>query len=309
MYKDTCIEDSAKVKLWLDGTTLPSISPKQQIDLECGITEEEVWKVIARGSPECLQDSLAIPLREAGVKVWGDLINEDTFVSWEDLGARDRKRRIWADIQAKVNALGVTHRVVDVLRKRWYNLRQRSKEKLAARLEQSRHIGGGSSTVPDSTPLEKLVEGTLLPESVTGVADLDSSDQPASRPAPSTTQPTGSGTLTERPDSGDAGQEQQTDGEDSPVNPRKKQRTNIVRPLLPMEDEAEDSNGNLHSENTLPQQESRPQDSQVPQGTARRRHRTTSNFGDRGDESVFAGLELNMLQVQRLQAKNIKALQ
>ncbi|XP_078540121.1 uncharacterized protein LOC144825112 [Lissotriton helveticus] len=220
-----------------------------------------------------------------------------------------RKRSIWAAIQAKVNAVGVTRRSVDVLRKRWYDLRQRSKEKVAARLEQSRPSGGGTSTVPESTPPEELVEGTRVPESVTDVADLDSSEQQTSRPAPATTQPTGSGRVREHPDSGDAGQEPESDGEDSPVNPLKKQRRHIVRPLPPKEEEAEDSNNNLQSEDTRPQQESRPQDSQGLQGTARRRNCTASSFGDQADESVFAGLELNMLQVQRLQAKNIKALQ
>ncbi|XP_078501330.1 uncharacterized protein LOC144755859 isoform X2 [Lissotriton helveticus] len=193
-----------------------------------------------------------------------------------------RKRRISAEIQQKVNAVGVTHRSVDELRKRWYDLSQLSKEKLAARLEQSRHTGGGTSTVSDSTPLEELVEGTLQPEIMMGMADQDSSDQRASGPAPSTTQPTGSGTLNDRPNLGDAGHEEHTDGEDSPVIPQKKQRRNIVRPLPPMECEAENSDENVLFETTQPQQEVRARDHQVPQGTARCRRRTTSNNEDRG---------------------------
>ncbi|XP_078512727.1 uncharacterized protein LOC144772344 isoform X3 [Lissotriton helveticus] len=127
--------------------------------------------------------------------------------------------------------------------------------------------------------------------------------------APSTTQSTGSVTLNDRPNLGDAGHEEHTDGEDSPVIPQKKQRRHIVRPLSLMEGEAEDSDENVYSETTQPQQEVSAQDHQVPQGTARCRRRTTSNNEDRGEESVFAGLEMNMLQVQRLQAKNIKSLQ
>ncbi|XP_078503471.1 uncharacterized protein LOC144762189 [Lissotriton helveticus] len=220
-----------------------------------------------------------------------------------------RKRRIWEDIQHKVNAVGVTPQSAEDLRKCWYDLRQRSKEKLAARLEQSKPTGGGTSSVSDSTPLEELVEGTLQPESVGGVADLDSSDQPVSGKAPSSKQPTGSGPVNEGADSGDAGHEEHTDGEDSPVTTHKKQRRHIVRPLPPMEDEADDSVGNLVNDTTQPQQEVSAPDHQVPQSTARRRRRTTTSDEGRGEDSVFAGLELNMLQVQRLQAKNMKLLQ
>ncbi|XP_078524907.1 uncharacterized protein LOC144797982 [Lissotriton helveticus] len=208
-----------------------------------------------------------------------------------------RKRRIWEEIQHKVNAVGVTPRSVEDLRKRWYNLCLRSKEKLAARLEQSRITGGGTSSVSDCPPLEELVEGTLQPESVGGVADLDSSDQTASGKAPSSTQPSGSGTVVESIESGDAGQDVNTDGEDSPVTTHRPRRRHIVRPLAPIQDDADASGENVTNVDTQPQQEGPATDQHVPRSAARRRQRTPNNVEGRGEDSVFAGLELNMLQI------------
>ncbi|XP_069090716.1 myb-related transcription factor, partner of profilin-like [Pleurodeles waltl] len=91
------------------------------------------------------------------------------------------KKRIWQEIQEKVNSLGVSHRSVDELKKRWYDLRSRTEERVAERLREMRGTGGGPSTIPPPTPLEERVEETLEPESVTGFGELDTSE-----PGPST---------------------------------------------------------------------------------------------------------------------------
>ncbi|XP_078518799.1 uncharacterized protein LOC144783942 [Lissotriton helveticus] len=151
------------------------------------------------------------------------------------------KRRIWEGIQAKVNALGVTHRTVDVLRKRWYDLRQRSKERLAARLEQSQLTGGGTSNVQDSTPLEELVEGTLPHQSVAGVSVLDSSAQPSARPAPASGKATASATETGARGSGEGRHGHDPDGEDSPIIQTQGHSRRNVRPFRIMDDEEEEN--------------------------------------------------------------------
>lgn len=92
-----------------------------------------------------------------------------------------QKRKIWLDVQAKVNAIGVTQRSIGYLRKCWYGMRLRSKDKLATRLAEAKKTGGGTSTVSEYSPLEELVESTLQPESISGVADIDSSDTPNTR--------------------------------------------------------------------------------------------------------------------------------
>lgn len=52
---------------------------------------------------------------------------------------------------------------------------------MAERLKQAGETGGGTSTAPVPTALEQLVESTLLPESVSGIGDADSSARAANR--------------------------------------------------------------------------------------------------------------------------------
>ncbi|XP_069091216.1 uncharacterized protein [Pleurodeles waltl] len=86
------------------------------------------------------------------------------------------KKQLWQDIQDKINSLGVSHRTIDDIKKRWYDLRSRTKERVAERLREMRGTGGGPSSVPPPTPLEERVEETLEQEAVTGFGDLDTSE-------------------------------------------------------------------------------------------------------------------------------------
>ncbi|KAJ1120853.1 hypothetical protein NDU88_009002, partial [Pleurodeles waltl] len=62
------------------------------------------------------------------------------------------------------------------IRKRWYDLRSRTKERVAERLREMRGTGGGPSSVPPPTPLEDRIEQTFEPEAVCGFGDLDTSE-------------------------------------------------------------------------------------------------------------------------------------
>ncbi|XP_069068434.1 myb-related transcription factor, partner of profilin-like [Pleurodeles waltl] len=90
-----------------------------------------------------------------------------------------KKRRLWADIQTKICAVGVAQRSVQEIKKRWYDLRSRAKERVARRLQEARSTGDGPPTETPSTPMEDLVESTLLPEEVSGVTDIDTSGTPS----------------------------------------------------------------------------------------------------------------------------------
>ncbi|XP_078497607.1 myb-related transcription factor, partner of profilin-like [Lissotriton helveticus] len=85
------------------------------------------------------------------------------------------KHKIWLGIQSRVNAEGVTHRTIEDLCKRWYDLRSRAKEGVATRLVEAKKTGGGPQTQTGNTPLEDLVESTLQPDAVVGVTELDTS--------------------------------------------------------------------------------------------------------------------------------------
>ncbi|XP_069077367.1 myb-related transcription factor, partner of profilin-like [Pleurodeles waltl] len=84
------------------------------------------------------------------------------------------KKKIWLQIQDRINAIGVSHCTLDEIKKRWYDLRSRTKERVAQRLREMRGTGGGPSTVPPPTAMEEMVEHTLEPEAVSGMGELDS---------------------------------------------------------------------------------------------------------------------------------------
>ncbi|KAJ1192989.1 hypothetical protein NDU88_002295 [Pleurodeles waltl] len=77
--------------------------------------------------------------------------------------------------------MGVSHRSIEELKKLWYDLRSRTKVRVAERLREMRGTGGGPSTIPPPTPLEERVDETLEPEAVCGMGELDTSE-----PGPST---------------------------------------------------------------------------------------------------------------------------
>ncbi|XP_069059335.1 myb-related transcription factor, partner of profilin-like [Pleurodeles waltl] len=89
------------------------------------------------------------------------------------------KRKLWLEIQTKICTVGVAQRSVEEIRKRWYELRSRAKERVASRLQEARSTGGGPPTQTPSTPMEDMVESTLLPEAVSGVTDIDTSGTPS----------------------------------------------------------------------------------------------------------------------------------
>ncbi|XP_078520410.1 uncharacterized protein LOC144785321 [Lissotriton helveticus] len=90
-------------------------------------------------------------------------------------------RKIWLEIQSKVNAVEVTPRDIDDLKKRWYDLRSITKKKIAELHKEANKTGGGKNRAPPLTELEELVGSTIEPESVCGLGDADSSARAATR--------------------------------------------------------------------------------------------------------------------------------
>ncbi|XP_069089314.1 t-SNARE domain-containing protein 1-like [Pleurodeles waltl] len=92
------------------------------------------------------------------------------------------KNKFWLDIQT--NAIGVSHRTIEEVRKQWYDLRSRTKERVAEQLKEAHGTGGGPSTVPPPTAIESMVETTLEPEAVVGIGGLSSSALRTSKSLP-----------------------------------------------------------------------------------------------------------------------------
>nr|XP_055049588.1 nuclear apoptosis-inducing factor 1-like [Misgurnus anguillicaudatus] len=85
-----------------------------------------------------------------------------------------RKKDIWNCIAKKVNAIGGKSRSADEIKKRWHDLRRRTKEKVAFNKAAVKKTGGGPIEEMPLTPLEELVQMSLTGEQVTGVDGIDS---------------------------------------------------------------------------------------------------------------------------------------
>ncbi|XP_078515298.1 uncharacterized protein LOC144774156 [Lissotriton helveticus] len=120
--------------------------------------------------------------------------------------AESAKRKLWLHIVERVNAVGVTSRSMEDLKKRFYDLRSQTKRKLAELHKQAGVTGGGRNPAPPLTELEELVASTIEPDSVVGLGAVDSSARAKSKGAPSAKQGTSTpGTAAAREESEEAG--------------------------------------------------------------------------------------------------------
>lgn len=85
------------------------------------------------------------------------------------------KKAIWVRIQGMVNAVGITHRTIDEIQKRWYDIRRRTKEKIFTNISESAGTGGGPSQQLPLTNADSHVETTLAKEAGQGLVGIDTS--------------------------------------------------------------------------------------------------------------------------------------
>ncbi|XP_069058957.1 nuclear apoptosis-inducing factor 1-like [Pleurodeles waltl] len=216
------------------------------------------------------------------------------------------KRRLGADIQSKICAIGVAQRSVDEIKKRWCDLRSCAKERVARRLQEARGTGGGPPTETPSTPLEDLVESTLLPEAVTGVTEIDTSGTPSTSQGgsgPAATASASVGKTDTHPAS-----DSNTSGSLTIAPVRRRPRA-LPLPEL-SQDSDEQQEGPISPSPTG--RRSQMQETSCQQTSAP--HRMATNSGAQQHEagegpSFFGGLEAAMLQQQHLQNKRILGLQ
>ncbi|KAE8596589.1 hypothetical protein XENTR_v10016168 [Xenopus tropicalis] len=87
-----------------------------------------------------------------------------------------RKKQIWETIRSKVCAVGVKPRSIIQLKKRWLDIRRRTKDKLG-QLEKIRHkTGGGEENTASLNRFETQVQETIPELLIKGDSTLDSSD-------------------------------------------------------------------------------------------------------------------------------------
>uniref|UniRef100_A0A672YU27 Myb/SANT-like DNA-binding domain-containing protein n=1 Tax=Sphaeramia orbicularis TaxID=375764 RepID=A0A672YU27_9TELE len=85
-----------------------------------------------------------------------------------------QRTAIWEKICQKVNAVGRTVRTVDEVKRRYQDIRRRTKEKLAYNRLSANHTGEGQ--VDPLTRIEEKVQVTFSDEQVAGIAEYDTLD-------------------------------------------------------------------------------------------------------------------------------------
>ncbi|XP_078502944.1 uncharacterized protein LOC144761466 [Lissotriton helveticus] len=251
------------------------------------------------------------------------------------------KRRLWLDIGEKVNAVGVTHRSLDDLKKRFYDIRGVTKRKLADLHKQAGLTGGGTNRAPPLTQLEELVATTIERASVVGIGDLDSSSRATATGAPSgggaasAPAPTASAAVA----STSAAAQEEEDNSCALANEEDTGHS-LTTPHSPRLSQSQSPSLVFSPDNTPPQSHPAPATSPArrrivaplvimegaagqapaqdpvtpatPEHTQQgsripRRPRATSSPIPAPGGSVFAGLETSMVTIQRMQAKSILA--
>ena len=89
------------------------------------------------------------------------------------------RNAICEQICHKVNAVGETLRTVDEVKRRYQDIRRRTKEKLAYNKTSANKTGGGTVDEMPLTSIEEQVQLTLCEEQITGIAGYDTLDQTA----------------------------------------------------------------------------------------------------------------------------------
>ncbi|XP_078542242.1 uncharacterized protein LOC144827957 [Lissotriton helveticus] len=257
--------------------------------------------------------------------------------------AESAKRKLWLHIVERVNAVGVTSRSMEDLKKRFYDLRSQTKRKLAELHKQAGVTGGGRNPAPPLTELEELVASTIEPDSVVGLGAVDSSARAKSKGAPSAKQGTSTpGTAAAREESEEAGpsHEQPSQDEEDTSGIAQEEETGLT-PDLPHSPHLSQSPALVFSPETSPvMQQAAPatpparrrlvatlplmeaaldQAEQTPpmphaapqantdEDTMPRRRRMHSTAGGTGEGTVFRGLEGSMVRIQRMQGRSIQA--
>lgn len=92
-----------------------------------------------------------------------------------------KRDKIMAAICHKVNALGVERRTPNDIRKRWNDMKRRTREKLARARAHARGTGGGAAREAGLTSAEREVAKVLSQEQVVGLHGIDTAQDDPGR--------------------------------------------------------------------------------------------------------------------------------
>ncbi|XP_069085123.1 myosin-binding protein C, slow-type isoform X4 [Pleurodeles waltl] len=144
----------------------------EQLEGSPGIDDEDLngeGEADGSGKPNFTDEELEIlvdNIANFGPKLFGTPSTEANMAE---------KDKIWADIQAKINAVGGNNRSVAEVKKAWNDLKKRTKKKLAHNKSQALVKNGETPTILPLTPIEKRVEAILH---VKGIDTEDFKEEP-----------------------------------------------------------------------------------------------------------------------------------
>ncbi|XP_078542834.1 uncharacterized protein LOC144828490 [Lissotriton helveticus] len=213
------------------------------------------------------------------------------------------KRKLWLAIQTKVNAGGVAHRDITNVQK----MCSRAKERIGNRMKAAKKTGGGTHRGRPNTPLEDLVEGTLTPEAVVGVLEIDTSEHADTSKDTEQDRNEHEGSEFHSQDFQDT--DESNAATSSPTIARRS-LTSRVRQLQQSESE-DDENVSVQQQQAAPtpatlntQQSRRSRLQQF----YRRRPRPSQHQTAEEDERNSSVVEVKILKVQQLQGKDIRVM-
>ena len=75
-----------------------------------------------------------------------------------------------------INSISSTRRDVEEVKKRWQDIKRRTKEKVTFNRAQSRKTGSGSPVIDELSNIEEVVQQSRVAEQVDGVDGLDTAE-------------------------------------------------------------------------------------------------------------------------------------
>ncbi|XP_075428698.1 uncharacterized protein LOC142466933 isoform X2 [Ascaphus truei] len=148
LYKDV-MDNCQTESSWAPPTEQASVSSRWQVKAQ---------KRKARFTPE----ELAIVAEELSTH------NNLLFRAQHNVAGIQRKAAKWADILRRVNAMGITHRTIVDIKKKWHELRRATKKKLLQIRREAQEMGPEETRL---TRFEEMAARTMTPQMIYGLSE------------------------------------------------------------------------------------------------------------------------------------------
>ncbi|XP_056378363.1 myb-related transcription factor, partner of profilin-like [Hyla sarda] len=109
-----------------------------------------------------------------------ELLVDEVIANWRTLFSKNSEKMpmsirtaVWNGILVKVNSLGIDRRTVPELKKKWVDIRNKVKAKMALVSKESQQTSGGSRSNVYLTAMERKVASTYTRQQTQGIGNID----------------------------------------------------------------------------------------------------------------------------------------